>query len=832
MAFIQRLGQLRSPVSTYSNLPITGNVLGDVRIVTDTGDAYTWMITSSNGSLSNWQKVTSSSYNDLVGSPSASALDVDNAVKTITSLSINFAYLSFNMLQWMAATIFKMVDGVVDNFRNEAGVEFEACTSAQYVSYEEPGQDPSQFWFAPDGGELDVYTKLLLHGDGVQGSTDFQDLARLQFINHGVTVDTVNKKFGTGSLSFNGSTYFQIDNPPWTLDLRYSSPFSLDFWFYSLASGVQPLFSSTPEETILVEKNSSNKIHVQIVTDGVTYSIVSTSSISNSVWNHIAIQRDADGYLNLYINGVLEATSTGNDTNPVDYATSVVFGKHTTTYLTGNLDEIRFCNGVVKFSSNFTPRTRAYNKSTTPVPTPTIVDISAGAKTVTPLGNARMSGNNPLFGNASLYLDGINSYLSLADSDDWKLSILGVESYGPELVVNGNFDSNVDNWTASPGWGRLVLNTNGYSGNCLETNHLDSSYSWAISNPISVEVGKTYELSVQYNNVNCNGCYIFLGQTFNGQEYGIGEFLHGNTWTNKTITVVATTPIMYINLLSDVSARVGLYGFFDNVSLRRKSSALSDYTIDLWIDPLSLTDLDTYIIGQDDSWKLTLDGTSNKYLKFTIIDGASVIAPISLNLNTWQHVAVVQKDGVIKLYVNGVLGASVTGSAIENGVNNLTIGATSTGTNLFNGFIEEVRISKGIARWISAFTPPSVEYSSDSYTKLLLPLNIQTVPNMVLQSVGYVSNYVPTSARVVIFEEDIDDIEPNVNLVIEVSRDGGTTFSNVIIAKDQEFGDGTLNLFSGSVDLSSQPNGELMVWKLITQNNKDCRIRGISLNWR
>jgi hypothetical protein len=189
-------------------------------------------------------------------------------------------------------------------------------------------------------------------------------------------------------------------------------------------------------------------------------------------------------------------------------------------------------------------------------------------------------------------------------------------------------------------------------------------------------------------------------------------------------------------------------------------------------------------------------------------------------------------SGTIKLYVNGVLGASVAGSAMINGVEDLTIGADSNGEHLFNGFIEEVRVSKGIARWTAAFTPPAVEYSSDSYTKLLLPLNVQTVPNMVLQSVGYVSNYVPTSARVVIFEEDIDVMEPNVDLKIEVSRDGGTTFTACLIAKDQEFGDGTLNLFSGSVDLRSQPNGELLVWKLTTQNNKDCRIRGVSLSWR
>jgi hypothetical protein len=262
-----------------------------------------------------------------------------------------------------------------------------------------------------------------------------------------------------------------------------------------------------------------------------------------------------------------------------------------------------------------------------------------------------------------------------------------------------------------------------------------------------------------------------------------------------------------------------------------EGASLSDYTIDLWIDPLSLNDENAYIIGVEDSWKLTLDGTSNKYLKYSVIGGNSVIAPISLSLNTWYHVAIVQKSTTIKLYVNGILGASINGSLPSDTSTILTIGATSTGTHLFNGFIEEVRISDN-ARWTAAFTSPAVEYSSDSNTKLLLPLNVQTVPNMVLHSVGYVANYVPTSARVVIFEEDIDTMEQNVDLKIAVSRDGGTTFTDVLIAKDQEFGDGTLNLFTGSVDLRSQPNGELLVWKLTTQNNKDCRIRGISLNWR
>ena len=41
----------------------------------------------------------------------------------------------------------------------------------------------------------------------------------------------------------------------------------------------------------------------------------------------------------------------------------------------------------------------------------------------------------------------------------------------------------------------------------------------------------------------------------------------------------------------------------------------------------------------------------------------------------------------------------------------------------FNGWLDEIRISKGIARWTTNFTPSSSEYSTDTYTKLLLHCN-------------------------------------------------------------------------------------------------------------
>ena len=43
-----------TPVATLSNLPVSGNVMGDVRLALDTGKPYRWGISSATGSVSNW----------------------------------------------------------------------------------------------------------------------------------------------------------------------------------------------------------------------------------------------------------------------------------------------------------------------------------------------------------------------------------------------------------------------------------------------------------------------------------------------------------------------------------------------------------------------------------------------------------------------------------------------------------------------------------------------------------------------------------------------------------------------------------------------------------
>jgi hypothetical protein len=97
--------------------------------------------------------------------------------------------------------------------------------------------------------------------------------------------------------------------------------------------------------------------------------------------------------------------------------------------------------------------------------------------------------------------------------------------------------------------------------------------------------------------------------------------------------------------------------------------------------------------------------------------GSSVnfILSTPLEINTWYHIALVRpvaNSAVVNIYINGVFQGT-----LSIGTANFTFGGTSTvctvgytGLTTYEysvrGYIDDVRITKGIARYDSNFTPP------------------------------------------------------------------------------------------------------------------------------
>jgi hypothetical protein len=91
---------------------------------------------------------------------------------------------------------------------------------------------------------------------------------------------------------------------------------------------------------------------------------------------------------------------------------------------------------------------------------------------------------------------------------------------------------------------------------------------------------------------------------------------------------------------------------------------------------------------------------------YTYNNSAVITTPISLN--TWTHIAVVHDGTNTKMYKDGVLSGSAAATWTAS-TSDLVIGGLMSGsfTYYYNGYIDDLRITKGVARYTANFTPPA-----------------------------------------------------------------------------------------------------------------------------
>ncbi len=88
----------------------------------------------------------------------------------------------------------------------------------------------------------------------------------------------------------------------------------------------------------------------------------------------------------------------------------------------------------------------------------------------------------------------------------------------------------------------------------------------------------------------------------------------------------------------------------------------------------------------------------------------------SMVINTWYHIALVRSGTSFYLFQDGVqLGATYAGGGARvASVSVATEIGRNNGTSFLEGWLDEYRISKGAARWTSAFTVPTQPYGNNS----------------------------------------------------------------------------------------------------------------------
>jgi len=107
-----------------------------------------------------------------------------------------------------------------------------------------------------------------------------------------------------------------------------------------------------------------------------------------------------------------------------------------------------------------------------------------------------------------------------------------------------------------------------------------------------------------------------------------------------------------------------------------------------------------------------------------------------------------------------------------------------------------------------------------------------TAASTTIVSEPFAAGSVPTSSRIVVFEENVDTPTLNTDIIASISRDGGSNFTTATLSDSGYVtGSSGQRILTGQATISGQPSGQSMRWKLALANNM-VKIHGVSLAWQ
>jgi len=415
------------------------------------------------------------------------------------------------------------------------------------------------FYSEPDIVTQDPYfynTSLLLNMD-----SNFSDSSVYQnstTTGGGVSISTVDFKYGDGSGYFNGNGD--------AISIVSSDSLDLSGQDWTIETWIRPNGDYSNWRMILAKRNSSGDYNYQLYLDRYTgelrfYPGGAPSDVGTgitpqaNVWSHVAVAR-SNGTVTVYLNG----NSVGSMVSDTDFNSAPLgigcvangvsgFGGHG---FFGHIDDVRITKGVARYTANFTPPTEAHlttgpseivstnlylhldagNTNSYPGYGPTWSDLSGNGYNGHVLNGTAYSASD----GGVLVFDGVDDYVNLG-------SIMNLSTFSISLAVKPGatqvtsadiFDNNhnaVNNFTLQ----QTGDNTNTYVFGVLSSvttpEFYLSSDSWHIitfcfTSGNSVQAYKNGEIffesnsigNISYSNPNLIlGAHYSIGRHWNGQ---------------------------------------------------------------------------------------------------------------------------------------------------------------------------------------------------------------------------------------------------------------------------------------------------------------------------
>lgn len=360
------------PETVYSPTTHGGSAYFD-----GTGDTLT--LTASSGGLGSgdftlefwWYPNTNSPgsgiiFNSRTGGTEADGIDIYGLAKATTASTVIFndstkiLPFSWNHVAYSrsGSTMYRFINGVADGTysinNNFSGTSFSIGGPVGKISGLKHVRGTALYTsaFTPPttSPTATANTQLLLTFTNA-GIYDATAKNVLETVGD-VKANTTTKKYGTGSMSFDGTGDYILvgstsSNPLLTLD----SNFTVEGWFNITGVPVATyycIFSYGNTGLRLFLYNTQIRVFV-----GASQNIDVSAGTVNATWRHFALVRNGST-VTLYLDG----SSVGSYSDSTSYTGTLTIGGETTSYpWIGYIDDFRITKGVARYTSNFTPPT-------------------------------------------------------------------------------------------------------------------------------------------------------------------------------------------------------------------------------------------------------------------------------------------------------------------------------------------------------------------------------------------------------------------------------------------------------------------------------------------
>lgn len=242
-----------------------------------------------------------------------------------------------------------------------------------------------------------------------------------------------------------------------------------------------------------------------------------------------------------------------------------------------------------------------------------------------------------------------------------------------------------------------------------------------VRGPASTNIGFRENIDSNYENVT-------LLMRMNGPNNSIASFIDEGTFrppVNTSSGALSNAEFKYGRSAYHITADNQFLSFANRSYFNVARGA--PFTVEAWVYNEESAGRVQYLMRHEHSsgfnnggWQLAISQVSGQQNTFffsygdgsTVVGANPVASPPTYSINTWHHVAGCFDGTTLRVFQDGVLVRESAASGIGFPANSsLFIGRDPGNTaRWWNGYIDSVRITRGVARYTTAFTPPTEEF--------------------------------------------------------------------------------------------------------------------------